>query len=38
MAGVRWNGQVETVEAFPALSEIPGGAGPYGGLTLARSL
>ena len=38
MVGARWNSQVETVEAFPALSEISGGARPYGGLNFGEKL
>src|ERR1035438_10187443 len=34
--GASGNGQVETVEALPALSEIPGGARPYGGLNFGE--
>jgi hypothetical protein len=32
------NSQVETVEAFSALSEISGGARPYGGLNFGEKL
>jgi hypothetical protein len=38
VVGASGNSQVETVEAFPALSEIPGGARPYGGLDFGEKL
>ena len=38
MVGASGNGQVETVEAFLALSEIPGGARPYRGLNFGEKL
>jgi hypothetical protein len=38
MVGASRNSQVETVEAFPALSEIPGGSGSYSGLNFGEKL
>ena len=38
MVGASGNSQVETVEALPSLSEIPGSARPYGGLNFGEKL
>jgi hypothetical protein len=38
MVGTSWNSHVETVEAFSALSEIAGGARPYGSLNFGEKL
>ena len=36
MVGASWNSQVQTVEAFPALSKISGDARPYGSLNFGK--
>jgi hypothetical protein len=38
VVGASGYGEVETVESLPALSEIPGGARPYGGLNFVEKL
>jgi len=38
MAGATWNRQVETVEALPAFSEIPGSTCTYGEMDFGDEL
>jgi hypothetical protein len=38
MVGASWNSQVEAVETFPSLSEMAGGARPYGTLNFGEKL